>query len=78
VRFYGIRYTARGSYSLLGRRLIVRTFATEAERAAWLAEQREESSVLYDGPREPVNAWTLVTERGTQRTVPVAEAVPGI
>lgn len=78
ARLYAVRYTRNGSYSLTGRPCIVRTFATAADRDAWLAEERPTTSVLYDGKREPVVPWTLVAERSTQKAIAIVEAVPGI
>lgn len=77
-RIFAVRYTPNGSYSLTGRPCLVRTFATEADRAAWLAEERPVTSVLHDGRREAVVPWTLVTDRHTRKAIPIAEAVPGL
>lgn len=79
VRYYAVRYPNdryRGSYSLTGRRCVVRTFATAAERDAYVAAQPDRNSVTFDGVRMAVPASTLLTENG--RTVAIAEAVPGV
>lgn len=79
VKYYAVRYPNdrhRGSYSLTGRRCLVRTFGSEAERDAYVAAQPDRNSVLFDGERTAVPATTLLTENG--RLCPIAEAVPGI
>ena len=77
-RWYGLRHTSRGSYTVLGRPVLVRTFGSEQERTTWLAEQADPSSILFDGRREAVSGMTEVTERGTGRTMHISEAVPGL
>jgi hypothetical protein len=78
-RYYAVRYLARyGTYTMLGKSVMVRTFASEAERDAWVADQAPTTSILFDGRREAVAAFSSVTERGNGTMVPIAEAVPGL
>lgn len=74
LRFPNDRY--RGSYSLTGRRCLVRTFATAADRDAYVEAQPPVNSVLFDGERRAVPASTLLTDNG--RTIGISEAVPGL
>ena len=79
MRYYALHFPNgrhRGSYASLGRRCMVRTFGSEAERDAYVAAQPSPNSVLFDGGRTAVPASTLLTENG--RLVAIAEAVPDI
>jgi len=79
VRHYALRFPNerhRGSYSLTGRRCIVRTFPDVASRDAYVLDQPDRNSVLFDGTRVAVPASTLLTDNG--RTITISEAVPGI
>ena len=79
-KWYALRFPPRGrwtaTYSLTGRPCRVRTFPDQEARDAYVGAQQPRTSVLFDGERVAVPATTLLTERG--RTVPIAEAVPGI
>lgn len=74
MRFPNARYT--GAYSLTGRRCLVRTFVTAAERDAYVMEQPPKNSVLFDGERIAVPSSTLLSDAG--RTISISEAVPGL
>lgn len=79
MRHYALRFPVgrhQGAYSLTGRRCLVRTFATAAERDAYVEDQPPKNSVLFDGERQAVPSSTLLTDAG--RTVPISEAVPGL
>lgn len=78
MKHYALRFTNRGSYATLGRRCIVRTFATEYQRDEYVRQQPPKNSVTFDGERRAMPASTLLTEQGTGRLTPIAEAVPGI
>jgi hypothetical protein len=70
--YYGASFDRNGSYSSVGRPLRVRTFVSEAERQQWLDEAPQAEQ------RAAVPARMDVTERRSGRTMPIAEAVPGI
>jgi hypothetical protein len=55
---------------------VVRTFASAEERDRYVQEQPDRNSVMFDGTRMAVPATTLVSDNG--RTIPIAEAVPGL
>ena len=76
-RWYGVRY-GRGGYAILGRRCLVRTFGSEAERDEWVAAQAPRHSILFDGECVAVSATTYVTEWPRGQTIHISEAIPGL